>query len=172
MTKHTFLTLTSEQRQQLESVVRTGQHPARQQTRARILLLLDRSQGITRTDAQIAAQLGCHSNTVGNLRRRFCTEGLQAVLTDKPMGPSAPRKMTGELEAQLILLACSEAPHGHARWTQRLLADKIVELGCIEYLSHVTVGATLKKMKSNPGGCEPGVSASPRRSSSAKWKTS
>jgi transposase len=165
MTKHTFLTLTPEQRQQLESVVRTGQHPARQQTRARILLLLDRSQGITRTDDQIAALLGCHSNTVGNVRRRFFTQGLQAVLTDKPMGPSAPRKMTGELEAQLTLLACSDAPQGHARWTHRLLADKIVELGYIEHLSHVTVGVTLKKIRSNPGRCEPGVSANPRRSS-------
>lgn len=151
MTKHTFLTLTLEQRQQLQSVVRIGQHPARQQTRARILLLLDRSQDTKRTDAEIAQLLGCHSLTVGNTRRRFLAEGLEATLTDKPMGPTAPRKMTGELEAHLTLLACSDAPQGRSRWTLRLLADKAVELGYVDYLSHVTVGATLKKTKSNPG---------------------
>ena len=66
MTKHTFLTLTPEQRQELESVVRTGQYAARKQTRARVLLLLDRSQDTTRTDDAIAEILGCHCNTVGN----------------------------------------------------------------------------------------------------------
>ena len=164
MTKHTLLTLTPEQRQELESVVRTGQHAARKQTRARILLLADRSQGPIRTNAAIAELLGCHSNTVGNLRRRFQSEGLQAVLTDKPMGPTAPRKMTGEIEAHLTLLACSNAPEGQARWTHRLLADKAVELGYFESISHVTVGTTLKKTKSSPGASKPGVSASRPRS--------
>ena len=134
-----FLTLTPEQRQQLESMVRTGQTLARQQTRARVLLLLDRSQGPLRTDDAIAEILGCHRNTVGALRRRFLKEGLEATLTDKPMGPTAPYKMTGELEAQLTLLACSDAPEGHSHWTMRLLADKAVELGYIESISHVTV---------------------------------
>jgi len=164
MTKHTSLTLTADQRAQLESVVRTGQHPARQQTRARILLLLDRSQDTTRTDAEIASILGCHSLTVGNIRRRFLAEGVEATLTDKPMGPTSPRKMTGELEARLTLLACSDAPKGHSRWTLRLLADKAVELGYTESLSHVTVGETLKKTKSSPGASRPGVSANPRPS--------
>lgn len=164
MTKHTLLTLLPEQRQQLESVVRTGQCAARQQTRARILLLLDRSQGQKRTDDAVAEILGCHSNTVGAIRRRFLKEGLEAVLTDKPMGPTAPRKMTGELEARLTLLACSEPPEGRSQWTLRLLADTVVELGYSESLSHVTVGETLKKTKSNPGVCRRGVSASrPRR---------
>jgi transposase len=163
MTKHTFLTLTAEQRQQLESVVRTGQHPARKQTRARVLLLLDRSQDKTRTDNEIAQTLGCHSNTVGNIRRRFLAEGLEATLADKPMGPTAPRKMTGEIEAHLTLLACSDAPEGYSRWTHRLLADKAVELGYVESLSHVTVGTTLKKTKSSPGVSRDGASASPRR---------
>ena len=84
MTKHTVLTLTPEQRQQLQSMVRTGHKSARQLTRARILLLLDRGQGDRRTDDEIAALLGCHSNTVGTLRRRFQKEGLEAVLTAIP----------------------------------------------------------------------------------------
>ena len=164
MTKHTFLTLTSEQRQELESVVRTGQHAARKQTRARILLLLDRSQGTIRTDDAIAEILGCPSNTVGNLRRRFQKEGLEATLTDKPMGPTAPRKMTGELEAQITLLACSDAPEGQSHWTMRLLADRTVERGYTNRLSAETVRVTLKKTKSSPGASKRGALASPRRS--------
>ena len=164
MTKHTFLSLTPEQRQQLESVVRTGQHAARKQNRARILLLLDRSQDKTRTDEDIAAILGCHFKTVSNIRRRFLAAGLEATLTDKPMGPSSPRKMTGELEAQITLLACSNAPEGCSHWTLRLLADRAVELGYVESLSHVTVGETLKKTKSSPGVSKRGASASLRRS--------
>lgn len=164
MTKHTFLTLLPEQRQQLESVVRTGQCAARQQTRARILLLVDRSQGQQRTDDAVALVLGCHSNTVGAIRRRCLHEGLEAVLTDKPMGPSAPRKITGDLEARLSLLACSQPPEGRSQWTLRLLADTAVELGYVESLSHVTVGQTLKKTKSNLGVCRHGVSASRLRS--------
>ena len=164
MTKHTFLTLTPEQRQELESVVHTGQTLARKQTRARVLLLLDRSQGTLRTDDAIAEILGCHRNTVGNLRRRFLTEGLQATLTDKPMGPTAPRKMTGELEAQITLLACSDAPEGHSHWTLRLLADKSVELGYAENLSHEAVRQLLKKTKSSPGACKRGVLANRPRS--------
>ena len=159
MTKHTFLTLPSEQRQQLENVVRTGQPAARQQTRAHILLLLDRSHDKTRTDQEIAAILGCHSNTVSNVRRRFLTQGLEATLTDKPMGPSAPRKMTGEIEARLTLLACSAPPEGQARWTVRLLTDKTVELASAPRLSRETVRKTLKKMKSNPGASRLGALA-------------
>ena len=152
MSKHTSLTLTPDQRQQLEAIVRTGQHKARALNRVRILLLLDRSQEKRYTDQQIADILGCHRLTVANTRRRFLDGGIPAVLDEKPMGPSAPVKMTGEVEAQLTLLACSDPPIGQARWTVRLLADKIVALGVVEELSYVTVSRTLKKMKSNPGG--------------------
>lgn len=159
MTKHTFFTLTPEQRRQLESRLHAGQCAARQQTRARILLLLDRAQDKPRPDREIAALLGCHANTVGNVRRRFCKEGLEAVLTDKPMGPTTPRKVTGELEARLSALACSQAPEGQARWTLRLLAERVVELGYVESLSYATVSALLKKTNSNLGACKPGASA-------------
>ena len=151
MSKHTSLTLTSEQRQQLETLLRTGQHKARALNRVRIVLLLDRSQERHYTDAEIAQVLGCHPLTVGNARRRFLEAGIAGTLHEKPMGPSAPLKMTGEVEAQLSLLACSDPPEGRARWTVRLLADKMVELGLVDDLSHVTVAQTLKKMKSNPG---------------------
>jgi transposase len=159
MAKHITLTLTSEQRQFLESTVRTGQTAARKLTRARILLLLDRSRETKRTDREIADILGCHSNTVGNLRRRFLTEGLEATLNDKPMGPTAPVKITGSVEAQLALLACSDPPQGRARWTLRLLANRTVELGLLDGMSYESVRQTLKKMKLSPGVSRPGVSA-------------
>ena len=164
MKNYTSLTLTPAQRQELESLIRTGKHAARKQNRARMLLLLDRSQDKTRTDEEIAELLGCHYKTVSNVRRRFLAEGLQATLTDKPMGPTAPRKMTGELEAQITLLACSDAPEGHSHWTLRLLADRAVELGYVASLSHVTVGEMLKKTKSSPGASKRGALANPPRS--------
>jgi DNA-binding CsgD family transcriptional regulator len=152
MNKHTSLTLTPEQRQQLQAIVRTGQHKARALTRVRITLLLDRSQEKRYTDKEIAEIIGCSPLTVANTRRRFLDANIPGVLAEKPMGPTAPVKMTGEIEAQLTLLACCDPPKGRARWTVRLLADRMVELGMVEDLSYVTVSRTLKKMKSNPGG--------------------
>jgi len=130
------------------------QHTARKLTRARILLLLDRSQEKRRTDEAIGEVLGCHPKTVANIRRRFLEDGLQATLTDKPMGPTAPRKMTGELEAKLTVLACSDAPEGYAHWTVRLLAEQAVELGYVASLSHVSVGQTLKKRNQTLAGAD------------------
>jgi len=161
MAKHITLTLTPEQRLVLESTVRTGQTAARKLTRARILLLLDRSQEPIRTDQEVANLLGCHINTVGNLRRRFLKEGLEATLNDKPMGPTAPVKITGSVEAQLALIACSDPPQGRARWTLRLLANRSVELGLLDAMSYESVRQTLKKTKSNPGASRLGVLANP-----------
>ena len=164
MSQHAFVTLASDQRRQLETLVRTGQHKARVLNRVRILLLLDRSQEKRYTDKQIAEILGCHWLTVFNTRKRFLAEGLEGILTEKPMGSTAPKKVTGELEAQITLLACSDAPDGHAQWTLRLLASKVMELGYTDYISHVTIGETLKKTKSSRGVSKPGASASPPRS--------
>ena len=161
MAKHITLTLTSEQRQFLESAVRSGKMAARKLRRVHVLLLLDRSQETLRTDQQIADILGCHLNTVGNLRRRFLKGGMEATLNDKPMGPTAPVKITGSVEAQLALIACSDPPQGRARWTLRLLANRTVELGILDGMSYESVRQTLKKMKLSPGVFRPGVSANP-----------
>jgi hypothetical protein len=106
---------------------------------------LDRNQAAPCQDEAIAQALRCHRNTVGNVRRRFVAGGLEAALYDKPMPPRAPKKMTGEVEAHLLALACSAPPEGWQRWTLRLLADRLVELGLVERISHVAVGARLKK---------------------------
>jgi len=151
MGKHTHIELTAEQRVELEQLIRTGNAPARTHTRARILLLSDRSQGQKRTDQEVANAALCSKSTVINVRRRFLSGGLRAALYDKGW-PGAPPKFTGEVEARLTMLACSDPPEGAARWTLRLLASKMVELGYVDSISHVTVRELLKKTGSSPGG--------------------
>lgn len=150
MTTHRTLNLTADERSHLEELIRGGDASARTNRRARILLLSDRSQGQQRTDAAVAEAVMCSVATVGNVRRRHLDEGLQAALEDKPRPGAAPT-FTGETEAQLTILACSQPPAGHARWTLRLLANQMVELGHVESISHVTVRERLKKTHSSPG---------------------
>jgi len=150
MSQHIPLYLKPEQRQHLEQMVRSGNETARTLTRARILLLTDRSSGDCRADADVASVLLCSSATVANVRKRFLHEGLQAALYDKPRPGRAP-KITGDLEAQLTVLACSDPPEGFAHWTVRLLADQMVEVGLVESIHYTTVGERLKKMNSSPG---------------------
>lgn len=150
MSKHITISLTADQRAHLEALTRSGTCLARTQTKARILLLTDRSQGQHRTDAELATTLGVSLPTIIRTRRRCVIVGLDAALYDNPR-PGAQPKLTGEGEAQLTLLACSTPPDGQARWTLRLLADRMVELGYVESISHVTVGERLKKTTSSPG---------------------
>jgi len=151
MTTHRQIHLTSDQRVQLEQLIRSGHAPARVQTRVRILLLTDRSQAQRMTDAEIAAALLCNTNTVGNIRRRFVQDGLEAALYDRPR-PGATAKITGEVEAQLTVLACSTPPQGKARWTLQMLADKLVELQLVDSISDVAIMQRLKKMHLSLGG--------------------
>jgi hypothetical protein len=150
MGKHTHIERTSEERTELKKLIRTGNAPARTHTRARILLLSDRSQGQKRTDQEGADAVLCRKSTVRTVRRRFLSGGLQAALSDKGW-PGAPPKFTGDVEATLVMVACSEPPAGAARWTVRLLADTMVERHDVDSMSHVTVGEILKKTKSRRG---------------------
>jgi len=150
MGKHIPIYLTTEQRDELERLTRAGHSPARTQTRARILLLSDRSNGQKRTAKEVAAALLCSPSTVANVRHRFNAEGLRAALYDKPR-PGQQPKVTGDIEAKLIMLACSQPPAGYARWTLRLLAEQLIVLDYIDYISHVTVSEVLKKTKPSLG---------------------
>jgi len=144
--------LSEAQRQQLQQLLRAGKTPARIQTRARILLLSDRSQGGAWQSApKVAAAVMVHPNTVRNVRRRYVTEGLEAALQDKSR-PGAQPKLNGELEAQLTVLACSKPPAGYKRWTLRLLAEQLIALEYVDEISYVTVGEWLKKTRSSRGG--------------------
>ncbi len=114
----------------------------REQTRARILDLLNRGEH----PKHIAEILQVGIATVYNIQKRYLKEGLGSALTDKPRS-GKPSIITGEEKARLTALACAEAPVGHARWTLRLLADKAVEFGFIESISHNEVGKILKKTR-------------------------
>src|ERR1700682_4892598 len=145
MSKHIPLYLTPEQRTELETLIKSGNAPARVQTRARILLLSDRSQGDFRKDAEIAQVLLCTAGTVLTIRHRFLQEGLQAALLEKPR-PGAVPKITGDIEAQITVLACSDPPEGQSRWTVRLLTERVIELGLVESVTPPTIWERLKKI--------------------------
>jgi len=144
------INLTQEERTELLQLIKSGKHSARVLGRARILLLLDRNQGETRKLHQVADGMLCSIGTVSNVKRRYLKGGLEYGLYDRPR-PGAKPKIDGEVEAHLIALACSDPPEGQARWTLRLLADKLVELELVESISHVAVGDALKKTNLSPG---------------------
>ena len=144
MSKHRKINLTTEERERLESLISSGAEPARTQRRARILLLSDYREGNHWPDKAIAEALLCSQKTVVNIRQRYSQGGLALALYDKGW-PGAVPKLTGEVEAQLTLLACSDPPEGYARWTMRLLADRLVQLELVDSISHVAVWERLKK---------------------------
>jgi len=145
--KKYLVTLTPEERQQLTRLVSAGRRSARTLTRARILLKADQADGGPAwEDARIAEALGCGHRTVERVRERFVERGLDAALAHKPQDrPSRERKFDGAAEARLIALACSEPPDGRARWTMKLLADRLVELEVFDSVSDETVRRVLKK---------------------------
>ena len=136
--------LSKENRQELETLIRSGESSARTQTRARILLLTDESQKKLKGTEEIASALMCSLPTITNIRKKFVEGGLENALYDKPR-PGAIPKITGEIEAHLTLLACSAPPEGRSRWTLQLLADKLVELKLVDSISDVAVMHRLKK---------------------------
>ncbi len=125
-------------------MVRTGKNKARVITRARILLKADRNRSRPKTQPEIATALEVSNTTVSATCRRYVLNGLAAALSEKPRPGQAP-KITGDIEAQMVTLACSEPPEGYRRWTLRLLRDELVRLEVVDSLSHVAVGETLKK---------------------------
>ena len=113
--------------------------------------MLDRSQGDHRTLAAVAEANLVSLGTVLNIKKRYLKGGLETGLYDRPR-PGAKPKIDGEVEAHLVTLVCSDPPAGQARWTLRLLADRLIELQMVEYISHVAVGKALKKMNLSLGG--------------------
>ena len=145
MSKKYVVRLTKEERAQLEDVVSKGRAPAYRIKHANILLNAD-ADGPARKDEDIAQALHCHNNTVANVRQRFVEKGLAAALGRKRRArPPRENLLDGEQEAKLIALSCTQPPPGRARWTLRLLAERMVELEIVESISHETVRQTLKK---------------------------
>jgi Homeodomain-like domain len=130
--------LTEEEKNYLKQIVKKGRGRARQIQRAHILLKADVSEGQGWTDQHIRETFHLARNTVSKIRKRFTEVGLEETVT----------RLDGEQEAHLVALACSEAPEGHARWTLRLLAERMVALEYVDSLSYETVRQVLKKRAS------------------------
>ena len=144
--------LTVEEKERLNSFLNKGKASARSLTRARILLLADAG----RSNEEIKSALNASTTTISRIRRRYCEGGLDFALSEKPRS-GAPPKIDGRIEAQITHLACSQPPEGRSKWTLRLLADKLVELDCIDSISHMSVHRALKKTKSSRGRRRSGV---------------
>jgi Homeodomain-like domain len=136
----------------LEALIRKGKRAAQLVTRARILLKADVSEaGEGWSDSRIAEALDTSIPTIERTRRQLVEEGFEAVLTRKTNPDSAPRRIFNDAaEAKLIALACGPAPAGHAKWSLRLLEEKVVELRIVESASDNTIGRTLKKPSPTP----------------------
>jgi len=144
--------LSGEERERLESLLRKGKNPAQRLLKARILLKADISEsGEGWSDSRIIRALETSVSMVYRVRKQLVEEGFEAVLSRKQRAtPAVARIFDGEKEAKLIALACSKPPKGRARWTLRLLENKVVELHIVDRASDSTIGRTLKKTLSSP----------------------
>ena len=146
------VTLTDDERNHLMRIVSKGKTEGYRIRHANILLAVDEiEENKYWTDKSIARAYHTTERSIGNLRRRFVEKGLEAAL-GREKREVAPRiKIDGEIEAKIVALTCSNAPEGHSQWSLRLLADKVVELGIMESVSHTAIGDCLKKTKLSHG---------------------
>ena len=142
--------LGADEREWLTRVVRTGAHPAQEVRRSRILLELDDSRGRPAGRREIAQRVGVDPDTITNVARAYAERGGDVVATiqrRKRLTPPVEPKITGEVEARLIALACSTPPTGHARWSLRLLERHLALVEDIPDMDHSTIGRVLKKRR-------------------------
>src|SRR5689334_21184833 len=150
--KKYIVKLSQGQRQQLEDLISRGRAAARTLMHARVLLKTDQGeQGPGWPDERIAEALEVGLATIARIRQRFAEHGFDDALNRRPQ-PERPekRKINGQHEAHLIALCCSKPPEGHERWTVRLLADRFVQLGYVDQVSHKTVWVTLTNNELKP----------------------
>ena len=143
MVKKYIIRLDSDERDRLDDLINKGKAAAHKRKHAQILLKAD-AQGPDWPDPKIADAFGVSVRTVERIRQRLCEEGLEAAI-NRAKGSGSQRKTDGAQEAHLIALVCGAPPEGRNRWTLRLLADRFVELGHIDSISHETVRQLLKK---------------------------
>jgi hypothetical protein len=167
------VTLTPEERGELEKLLKRGKVAARKLTHARILLLADTSPEVERSDDDIVAAVGIGPRTIARIRKRFVTEGFAAALDHRPQPPRPDKiKIKGDVEQELVRLACSDPPKGRCHWTLELLADELVVLGLVKSVSIEAVRQALKKTTSSRGWSRPGVfRPTPTGSTFGGWKT-
>ncbi len=146
MRKKYLVILTETERDELRRLIAAGTATARKLTHARVLLKADQSPGGPGwADERIVQAVEVSQPTISRIRKQYVEEGLEASLNRRAPRRQYHRKLDGEQEARLVAVACSDPPKGHARWSLRLLADKLVELEIVEDISYQTVGRILKK---------------------------
>src|SRR5918911_474040 len=152
MRKRYVVRLTDSEREYLKEFIGAGTAPARKLLHARVLLKADEGPGGPRlVDEVIAEAVEVSQPTVFRIRRQYVDHGLEAALNRPPPTREYQRKLDGTQEAHLVALACGAPPEGQARWSLRLLADKLIELEIIDDVSYQTVRRVLKKTNSSPG---------------------
>jgi hypothetical protein len=150
--KRHIVVLSEPERARLHTMIGRGVAPASALTHARILLKANQGEaGPSWTDAAIGAALEVNPATVARVRTRYVVAGLDAAVYRKPPARSYRRRLDGQQEARLAVLACSAPPEGHKRWTLRLLADRLVALEIVESVSYETVRQVLKQTGSSRG---------------------
>lgn len=165
--------LATEERAALEALLAKGKVAAGKIAHARLLLLADDFHGAALADDEIASELMLGVRTIARVRKRFVTEGFLAALDPKPQPPRPDKiKIKGDVEQQLIRLACSDPPEGNAHWTLQLLADELIVLGMLRSVSTETVRQALKKTTLNRGSSRRGVSRPMTTgNTSGAWRT-
>jgi transposase len=159
------VTLSEDEKTELEALLKKGKSAARKQTRARILL----KAAAGCRDEEIVQALNVSVSMVAKTRQRGVEEGVEAALNDRPR-PGQKPKLTDRQAAHVIAIACSDAPDGHDHWTLRLLADQVVELNYAESCSYETIRQLLKKTRSSPGSNGHGAFRRSARSTSRRWR--
>lgn len=150
--KKYIVSLTAEERETLEQLTTTGNVAAYKMNHARILLKADTNQEEGGwTDEAISQALDISVATIERVRQRFVETSLDSALSRQVQQQRKPRRLDGEQEAHLVAITCSEAPEGRARWSLRLLAERMVDLKIVESISHETIRQTLKKTTSSRG---------------------
>jgi hypothetical protein len=152
MKKEYAVRLSGDEREELRRLIAAGAAPARKLMHARILLKADEGPGGPAwVDERIAEAVESSQPTVSRVRKQYVQQGLAAALNRRPPVREYRRKLDGAQEARLVALSCSEPPTGQARWSLRLLADKLVELEVVEAVSYQTVRRVLEKTSSSRG---------------------
>ena len=151
--KKYIVKLSKDEREDLRAITSKGKHKSQKILNAQILLGCDEGEFQTErsTNEEIARVLGTSMRKIDRVKKRFIMNGIEATLTKKKGSRIYKKKADGDFEAHLVALSCSEPPEGYARWSLRLLADKVVELQYIDSISYEAVRGILKKTKLNPG---------------------
>ncbi|OFY47404.1 MAG: transposase [Bacteroidetes bacterium GWF2_41_31] len=151
---HYTIKLSKNEVEELNNIINKGRHTSQAFRTAYILLNCDKGEFSENTEiknSEICKILKIGERTIDRVKKKFIEEGFESVLERRPSTQKFTKKVDGDIEAKLVTLCCSKPPEGFAKWSLRLLADKMVELNYVDYISHVTVGEVLKKTNLSPG---------------------